>query len=426
MEGGFSIFLTLLLATLCVGHIVRAYLSKDRTLLWSPITFFALSILYYCVLPMFNTGRIFEGVNTSSRSLIFHIGALLSFISILVGYYVVQPDNKSNWNKWNNCLSTNNATKVAIALFVFALLCYVPVRGFKFSIIARANEMVEYDWDNQGFNYYLVGMISLFVASCGLLLIRFKHNRIVFFVALWLSIVIYVISGFRYRIVILIITMVSMYYLHNTWKKVKIIPLALVAIVCYVGFNVMDHSRVYGNGISEEAIHSLSKDILTSQAGETERVYNFSILVMEEYEITGKREYFAPIVNAALMPLPRVIFPWKPKAEYMYEATTFVMKGGSGSAYLYFVEAFMSFGWLGIIINGVFIGWLSRRFWNNYRKNTNSIGATLALAIFNGFTYVVVSRGYLAQQVNIFIFFVCMPFWLTMLFNKFTIIKFRK
>lgn len=425
MEGEFSIFLTLLLATLCVGHIVRAYRSKDRALLWSPITFFALSILYYCVLPMFNTGRIFEGVDTSSRSLMFHIGALLSFISILVGYYVIQPNNRSNWRNWNSCLNTENATKVAITLFVFALFCYVPVRGFKLSIMASANEMVEYDWDNQGFNYYLVGMISLFVTSCSLLCIRFKHNKIVFSVILWISLVIYVISGFRYRIVILIISMISLYYLYNTGKRVKIIPLALIAITCYVAFNIMDHSRVYGNGISEEAIHSLTKDELTAQAGETERVYNFSILVMDEYEKTGKREYLAPFVNAALMPIPRVLFPWKPKAEYMYEATTFVMKGEPGSAYLYFVEAFMSFGWLGIIINGLFIGWLSRRFWNNYRKNTNSIGATLALAIFNGFTYVVVSRGYLAQQFNIFVFFVCMPFWLTMLFNKVTTIKSR-
>lgn len=426
MEGDFSIFLTLLLATLCIGHIVRAYLSKDRSLLWSPITFFALSILYYCVLPMFNTGRNFEGVDTSSRSLVFHVGALVSFISILVGYYVIQPNKKSNWRNWNNCLGSNNATKVAIVLFAFALLCYVPVRGFKFSIMANANEMVEYDWDNQGFNYYLVGMISLFVASCSLLLIRFKHNRIAFFVLLWISLLIYVISGFRYRIVILIISMVSMYYLHNTGKRVKVIPLVLVAIACYVSFNIMDHSRVYGSGISEEALHSHSKEELTAQASETERVYNFSIMVMDEYEKTGRREYFAPIVNAALMPIPRVLFPWKPNAEYMYKATTFVMKGEPGSAYLFFVEAFMAFGWLGIIINGLFIGWLSRRFWNNYRKNTDSIGATLALAIFNGFTYVVVSRGYLAQQFNIFIFFVCMPFWLTMLFNLFTTTIFRK
>ena len=423
MEDSFSILLTLLLALLCMGQIVRSLLSKDRALLWSPITFFALSIIYYCVLPMFNSSRFFEGIDTSSRSLVFHIGALLSFVSIMVGFYVFQPNNWSNWKNWNNCLTVDNAKKVAIALFVLALACYIPVRGFKLDLLTSSNEMTEFDWDNQGLNYYFVGMIALFVTSCGLLIIRIKHNWISFLVVLWITLVIYIIAGFRYRIVILVISTFSMYYLSDSSRMLRIIPIALVALICYVGFNIMDHSRVYGNGIDRDEIQSLSIEKLTTQATETERVYNFSILVMDEYEKTGKRVYFAPIVNAALMPIPRRFFPWKPKAEYLYEATKFVMKGESGSAYLFFVEAFMAFGWIGIIINGLFIGWLSRRFWNNYRKHPKSLGAILALALFNGVTYVIVSRGYLAQQFGIFIFFVCIPFWMTMLFNKLSIKK---
>ena len=97
----------------------------------------------------------------------------------------------------------------------------------------------------------------------------------------------------------------------------------------------------------------------------------------------------------------------------MREATNIAMKqGGSGSVYVNFVEAFMAFGWIGIIINGLFIGFLSRKFWDNYRNNPNSIGAILALSLYNGLTYVIISRGYLAQEFSCFLYYIIVPFLL--------------
>jgi len=351
-------------------------------------------------------------------SIQFHIGALLSYLSILGGYYLINPYSANNWKKWNSTFSVEKLNKIAIFLFIFALACYIPFRGFSLSALTTSSQINEFDWDNQKLNYYFVGMISLFVVSCCLLLINFKKNKLLFLIFLWITLVTYIISGFRYRIVILIISMFSTYYLYFPTKRIKILPVLIIAAVCYIGFNVMDHARYYGSGLRADVIQSMTKNDLKRKAGETERVYNYSIMVMNRYDETGKRLYFGPIVNAICLPIPRVIFPWKPKAEYMYETTEFVMRGQTGSAYVNFVEAFMSFGWLGVILNGLFIGWLSRRFWNNYRNNSDSLGAILAMALFNGVTYVIVSRGYLAQELNIFIYFVCIPFWLAMLFRK--------
>ena len=211
---------------------------------------------------------------------------------------------------------------------------------------------------------------------------------------------------------------VSYLYSDNI-KKVKLLPILLIAGVCYVGFNIMDHARDYGNGIRLDVIEGQGWDDVTEQAGETERVYNYSIMVMDVYEREGKREYFAPLVNAALIPIPRAIFPWKPNAQYLYSSAEYVMRGGgTASVYVNFVEAFMAFGWIGIIINGLFIGWLSGRFWNNYRNNPKSLGAIIALALYNGFTYVIISRGYLAQEFSCFLFYICIPFWLSMLIKN--------
>ena len=95
--------------------------------------------------------------------------------------------------------------------------------------------------------------------------------------------------------------------------------------------------------------------------------------------------------------------------------TQFFVAGSadSGAAFLAFVEAFLAFGWIGVILYGLFFGWLAGIFWRNYQNNKQSIGSVLLLALFNGFCYDWISRGYMAGMFNNFIYFVIMPFWLS-------------
>ena len=105
----------------------------------------------------------------------------------------------------------------------------------------------------------------------------------------------------------------------------------------------------------------------------------------------------------------------------MKEAQIRVIGDASGgAAVLIFAEAYMSFGLLGVILYGLFIGWLCKKIWSNYQNNKDSIGAILLLALFNGFMYTWMSRGYMAGAFNDFIYFVVLPFWLTALINRFS------
>lgn len=418
-----SKLLTVALGIICILVLLRAYRNKDKTIIWSPITFLTLTVLYYFVLPEFTTSREFEGRNVASIAYSFHLGALLSYLSMLFGFFFISKNKPVNWKKWNNLFSEDNAFKYSIILFIIAMACYVPYRGLHFTFLSNGSELAEYDYSSPGLSYYFVNMVAILCASCCLLLPQWRKHKVFFVFILWMTLVAFIVAGFRYRIIIMVISMFTVFYLHSTVpKRIRILPVVVIAMICYVGFNVMDHARDYGNGIRLDVIAELDDEDVTAQAGETERVYNYSIIVMDRYNLDGQREYFKPIINAAFMPIPRVIFPWKPNADYMAEAADYVMNNsGAPSAYVNFVEAFMAFGWLGIILNGIFIGWLSRKFWNNYRYNTKSIGAIVALALFNGLTYVIVSRGYLAQQFSCFLFYVCFPFWLSRIIN--TVIK---
>lgn len=399
----------------CIFILFNAYLNKDKSIIWSPITFIVLTILYYWVMPEYFSSREFEGYNVSQYSLYFHIGAILSFFSILFGFYKIKPIKPTNWNNWNNYFTIKNVKKIGVIFFMIALACYIPFRGFHFSIFVSDNNLQEFEYENVGLDYYFVNSIAILCFACCLLLLHWKKNKLLFGIILWLTLVTFIVAGFRYRIVILVISMLSVYHLYNGIKKIKLIPLVLIALLCYTGFNIMDKARNYGNGIRLDLIKTMDKKELTEQAAETERVYNYSIMVMNGYAESGHRVYFEPLLTAICIPIPRSIFPWKPDANYMREATTNIAmkQGGSASVYVNFVEAFMAFGWIGIVINGLFIGFLSRKFWDNYRNNPNSIGAILALSLYNGLTYVIISRGYLAQEFSCFLYYIIVPFLLS-------------
>lgn len=119
-----SSILVALLGFSCIFILFDAYLNKDKSIIWSPITFIVLTILYYWVMPEYFSSREFEGYNVSQYSLYFHIGAILSFVSILFGFYKIKPIRSTNWNNWNNYFTSKNVKKIGVIFFYdsFSLL----------------------------------------------------------------------------------------------------------------------------------------------------------------------------------------------------------------------------------------------------------------------------------------------------------------
>lgn len=118
------------------------------------------------------------------------------------------------------------------------------------------------------------------------------------------------------------------------------------------------------------------------------------------------------------MPIPRALFPWKPDGGYLDRAQQMILGFNDGVAVTMYAEAFYAFGWFGVIIYSLFFGWLAKVFWLNYRKNSQSIGAIISLSLFNGFTYLLISRGYLSSAVTNFCMLIVLPLWLASLLNR--------
>ena len=257
-------------------------------------------------------------------------------------------------------------------------------------------------------------MTNMFVVASSLMLIELKKNwkKFIYIALLWFILVQEIFAGARWLIVVTGITFLATYYLYPKPKKINIPILAALAVVVYLGFAIMDQSRQRGAGINMEAASALKFDDIKGGAEENYGVYWFSMMSINKLNETGERVYLQPLLTAVLMPVPRAIFPWKPDDAYLDKIETVIFgNADGGAAFLNFVESFMSFGWLGIIFIAWLLGWLARKFWDNYRNNPNSIGAIIAMGAFGAVCYCIISRGYLASTVTNVILVVYLPFW---------------
>lgn len=418
MKDDLSYICESILLGLIIYHFVKAIFSEDKAKIWSPISVISLTYLYYCSMPFWlGTIERYSVDEISNNGYLFHLAALVSYLFILLGFSKLTNANFSSWNQYFN---DDNVRKYGIIIFFIAMMGYSAFRGFHLSI---SKSDVPRELTNGGIVYYCIFMIDMCAVAGSLIILSLKQKwkQPILYIILVLMFIQIIFAGARWLIITVIVTMLSTYYLYPTAKKINIYFIGGILVVLFLGFSVMDKTRQRGGGLNMEKASSLSYDEIKGGAQENYSVYWFSLMAMDRLNQTGERVYFDPFITAALMPIPRSIFPWKPDATYVKQMEDDVFgKGlGGGAAFLNFVEYYMAFGWIGIIIMSYIIGWISRMFWDNYDNNRESIGAIIALGAFSAVMYSVISRGYLAGSFPNVVLVVFLPFWITAILRKY-------
>lgn len=406
-----------LLLVVILIYFIRALTSDDKSRIWSPLSVISLTYIYYCIIP-FWIGTIDRyAINeVTYHGYLFHIAALLSYLCILWGF---SRHTNANFTGWNRYFTDDNVRKFGISLFLIAMAGYSSFRGFHLSIATQSNEK---ELISGGLVYYCIFMIDMCAVAGSLMLISLKQNwkQPLLYICLTLIFIQVIFAGARWLIVTVVISMLATYYLYPSAKRINFLFLGSLMIVLFLGFSIMDKTRSRGGGINVEKAATLDYNDIKGGAQENHSVYWFSLMAMNKLDQTGERVYFDPLITAALMPIPRSLFPWKPDAGYVKKIEDDVFgKGlGGGAAFLNFVEYYMAFGWIGIIVMSYVIGWIAKMFWDNYQRNKDSIGAIIALGAFSAVLYSVISRGYLAGTVPNVILVVFLPFWITSILRK--------
>ena len=419
MSNTISLICEVILIFLIGWHFIYAYISKDRALMWSPITTIALTYFYYVSVPFWGgTIEKYQVDEDLYNGYLFHIATLLSYIFILIGFYK-SGSGKTNFKKWNSYFTEENSGKMGILLFLIAMVCYVPFRGLHLSI---SGESSPHQMVSGGFVYYFIFMTNMFVVASSLMLIRLKKGwkNWLYIAILWFILIQEIFAGARWLIVVTGLTFLATYYLYPKPKKINIPILAVLAVVAFLGFAIMDKSRQRGAGINMDAATALKYDDIKGGAEENYGVYWFSLMSVNKLNETGERVYFQPLLTAVLMPVPRSIFPWKPDDAYLDKIETVIFgNADGGAAFLNYVESFMAVGWFGVVFMAWILGWIARKFWDNYRNNPESIGAVIAMGAFGSVCYCIISRGYLASTVTNIILVVYLPFWVVGVIRKY-------
>lgn len=396
----------------------KAYRDRKIGGLFNPIVFFCIYYTYYIIYPFFTSeSDIYGALKYDGRELLL-IGAILSILSMYAAFNIYKPRKTLGSNYM---YLGANSMKLGLWLSIIGILSYFVINGFSINVLAIQNDFYDATQHRLGHAEEYISLLVSLLPAAACLLYAASSKWIYIVVVSLFATVIGLMDGSRYLIFMYYIPLIVFYHIYPNPKKVNLKIWVPTALFFILAMGVIEKTRNYGSGLDIEKLNDIFSDKSANvKATETEGVYYFSSKVMDAYQ--NEPLLYGDVFGTALcLPIPRSLFPEKPDAKYLVDANIRVLGSSSiGAAYLNIVEWYIALGWIGIILNGVLLGILSKFFWCNYIKSQRSIGGAMYLAIFDGLGYILVSRGYLAQEYVMFVYYLPMIYWISSLVLTFS------
>lgn len=426
-----SLFFVLTLGFLTSYTIWSNWRNHDIRKFWSPITFISLVFLFYTVIAPLHMISMkdteYAGVDMSGYIMLSWAGSLVSFTSILIGYLLT----KKTFTNFNFTYKKKSSTvNIGIIIFIIGFLTFATFHQFNFySIIMFFDSNALQNEDYSKNSGYLGQMVDFCVAGTAIVYLNLlknpsKKKYVLLIIILVLTITSFTFAGSRFRVIYLAITLITVYYIVKE-KKPNLFLWGIVSVGVILIMGILSITRSYQKGIDLAKMEEYKSEQLFETGFNDARVFYSSGALMH-YTIKDQNYiFFDPLYTAISMPFPRRFWPDKPSAKYLIEANKRIWgTADHGIAFMNYGDSFYSFGWIGIILNGLFLGWFSKIHWIQFIKNSENEFNILLLALFNGFTYVMISRGYLAQEVTMYFMFLLIPMLLYKYYFKISSIKY--
>jgi len=330
--------------------------------------------------------RLVEGVGARQRSVLWHSFWVLAFLGLLGFGYDAYVSGRS----------------------LFDLL--LPIHA---GAVGTATER-----QGMGAGNYLFLLINTFIpALCLLTILTDEQPLFKRLVTLGLPVaqvvLFYMSLGFRHRIVILLISVgATAFLLRGKRPKPWILLVGTAALVLMAGLIVL--TRNYGEGLDLSQIKGLGLSEVFLGGFNDAATFFTTALVIGSVPRVFPFIGFNPLWVALTIPIPRSYWPGKP-VPLPLEYFAYLTHTG-GQAVPIVGEHYLMAGWIGVVLGGVIVGIIYRRFWDFYRSNPRNPMVIAIYAISWALCFPVVNRGYLAQTLMEF-FFDMMPlvalFWIT-------------
>ncbi len=407
--------------------LIRNYISKDPLDLWSPITIIALIFLYYVVigpyLALVNEKYFYRLIN--HRDYFYNAWklSLISLVFILIGFNI-----KVNAvvHAYKEVPSTNTLIKSSgIRLYLMAVVALIILNGIT-GFTRQINFMDPTEASgNTGTgtfaNYFYTAINFLTPAACFMLVATMKKQLNIKFFIFFLAIVlaIYTTEAFRWRHVVLILSLGIIYF---SIKKQRPSPVWIlgVSFVAITAMGIIGTTRQYGRGLALDKLQGKETESMFMEGFSEATVFLTTGLLVEavpeHFEYIG----FDPIIQSIAMPVPRQLWPNKPSGKYIRILERLYGEGslGKGVAVLNFGEYYLAFGWIGAMIGAFLIGYIYKRLWVWFKANRDDPFVVVFYALAASYLYVIISRGYLPQVTMIFFFTVFPAYVVYRIHNK--------
>ncbi|MEJ5265430.1 MAG: O-antigen polymerase [Bacteroidales bacterium] len=414
----------ILLAIGVIGIPIVQMFSKKYYAMFSPLTMVCVVYFYYALLGPLNKIASGEVIVRTYDLRDYFIpamtGCLVSFYSIVLGYIAKRRFRGRafalNFPVASKQLRNVGLTTIAISLFLFTIFSGGD-------IISRIN-FLDTSKSGQDFSGSIASYLMLsinFLVVGAILTFYYYYNRkilLVFLFIFGLIISLFINEAFRYRIVILILAIFTAYHLYRQ-KKPNWIFLASTLIPFFILMGILEIARVYGRGIDVSRIENVQYGDLAEKSLNETDVFWATGLFMDKVLDIRDYTYFDFFVNAIAAPIPRKIWPGKPDGSYILSTNDDLFEGtGRGQAYLNFSEYYLAFGWLGVVVISFLWGYFFKTVWLWFLKYKEHPLAITAIAVFNAYIYVIISRNYFTQHLTLFFFTVYPAFFVIWLYRK--------
>jgi hypothetical protein len=220
---------------------------------------------------------------------------------------------------------------------------------------------------------------------------------------------------------------VSLYITYHLIKRIRPnLVLAFAAALIFISvMGFIKLTRTYQRGIVvTEKVKSLDTEVFFLEGFGESEVFQSSGLILSRipdyYPHLGSQF----LIETLAIPVPRAFWKEKPSGESLdaihsvYEIEANVVGAGVGAAIFNFAEAYVAYGWKGLIIVSFIWGLIFAKVWRLFLANKYNPIAIVLIATFNAFIYVVISRGYLPQIAFQFFFTVFPVLWVWRRTNK--------
>lgn len=409
--------------------VLRNLFSKNIYAIWGVNNMLMVSVLYYGIvgplISLYNNDTYLRLLDHRPYFETAWQGLLVFLICYLIGYNLIKSPKNELLPSLTE-IENDSIVKVKKSfyyLFIIGFFCVFLLQG---KGIFSSLSFWEKNTDKEalysgGFIGYVINGMNLLIVGVPMIIYLWRLKRISKIQALsflFIAFAVFTAAGFRYRLVVAGFAGLGMYYI-SLQKRIKVLPVALLAIAFIAYMGVLEVSRSYGRGLnlSKAQSNTFSDNVLLGF--NESAVFMATGLIMERSGVGFDFIGLDPVIQSIVTPIPRFMWKSKPTGNYLINinksyafATSSSLNRGNGQAILNYGEYYMSYGWAGVVGFGFLLGLLLGKLNTSALKQIHNPWMLCFYLLNASYAYVIFSRGYMPQQTMLYFFTVYPAYYL--------------